>query len=126
MQMVLAIAAGGALGALLRHYVNNAVVHVFGMSFPWGIFAINIAGSFMMGLLVGIFAHYGEVPQNFKAFLTVGILGAFTTFSTFSLDTIVLLERGALLSAALYVAGSVFFAITSLYGGMLLMRAFTA
>jgi CrcB protein len=122
MLMIMAIAGGGALGAVLRHFVNNAVTHLTGGDFPWGIFLVNITGSVLMGILVSLFAHAGEPPQAMKAFLTVGILGGYTTFSTFSLDAVTLLGRGALAEAAFYMAGSVFLAIGGLYAGMGLVR----
>ena len=124
MQIILAIASGGAAGALLRHYLNSAITHILpGSSFPWGIFVINVIGSFLMGILISLFAHFWEPPQAIKAFLTVGMLGAFTTFSTFSLDTVLLIERGAWVSAAIYTGGSVILAIISLYGGMIAIRS---
>lgn len=78
-----------------------------------------------MGLLVSLFAHVWEPPQAMKAFLTVGILGGFTTFSTFSLDAVMLVERGATGAAALYVGGSVILAIGALYAGMAIVRMLT-
>lgn len=126
MQTILAIAGGGAFGALLRHAMNNIVTHMVGTTFPWGIFAVNIFGSFLMGVLIALFAHIWDPPQAMKAFLTVGLLGAFTTFSTFSMDAITLIERGAIGAAVLYIAGSVLLAIGALYGGMMLVRIFTA
>lgn len=126
MQTVIAIAAGGGIGALIRHFLNLAVTHVAGTGFPWGIFLINVLGSALMGVLVSLFAHVGEVPQPVKAFLTVGILGGFTTFSTFSLDTMALIERGQLGLAALYAIGSVVVSVGALYGGMMLVRGLSA
>lgn len=122
MPMILAIAFGGALGAVLRHFANNALGAWLGDDFPWGIFAVNVAGSFAMGLLISLFAHVWEPPQAMKVFLTVGILGGFTTFSTFSLDAVMLVERGATGAAVLYVGGSVILAIGALYAGMAIVR----
>lgn len=122
MPMIFAIASGGALGAVLRHFLNNAVTHLMGTSFPWGIFLINILGSLVMGILVGLFAHIWQPQAEMKAFLTVGILGGFTTFSTFSLDAVMLLERGAYVPAALYCLGSVVLAIAALFAGLYLVR----
>lgn len=122
MQTILAIAAGGAIGALLRHFLNSGAAQLFGSNFPWGIFIANVAGSFAMGLFISYFALAGEAPQPVRAFLTVGLLGAFTTFSTFSLDAVALFERGAVLAAGLYIAGSVVLAIGGLLAGMALMR----
>lgn len=94
-----------------------------GHGFPWGIFAANILGSFLMGVLIETFARYGTPFPEARALLAVGFLGAFTTFSTFSLDTILLLERGQPLQAIAYVAGSVVLAVGGLYIGMVLVRA---
>lgn len=117
-----AIAAGGAIGALLRHFVNTGAVHMWGTGFPWGILICNVLGSFLMGVLISWLAHVYEPPQAMKAFLAVGLLGAFTTFSTFSLDTIVLIERGAILHAGVYIVTSVVISIAALWGGMQIIR----
>lgn len=122
MQMILAIAAGGAVGAVLRHFTNNAILHVLGHGFPWGIFTANILGSFLMGLLIAAFAHFYEPSQAVKAFLTVGVLGAFTTFSTFSMDSVLMIERGQYGLAALYIGGSLVLGVAALFAGMILVR----
>lgn len=127
MQMILAIAAGGALGAVLRHFLNSFAASVMGTGFPYGIFAANIIGSFLMGVLIVYFALAGEGTQTLKAsFLTVGLLGAFTTFSTFSLDAALMIERGQFLTAGLYIGGSVVLAIGGLFLGMAITRMFLA
>lgn len=118
MNTILAIGLGGGIGALLRHYLNGAVTGWLGTGFPYGIMLINSLGSLVMGLLIGLFAHAGEIPQAWKAFLTVGILGGFTTFSTFSLDAVLLLERGAYGAAALYIGGSVLLSLGALIAAM--------
>jgi fluoride exporter len=124
MQMIFAIAAGGAIGSLLRHYMNMALSHILPDSFfPWGTFSINILGSFIMGILTAAFTYVWEPSEAARVFLTVGILGGFTTFSTFSLDIVVLMERGSYGAAAFYTAGSVLLAIGSLYGGLWLVRS---
>lgn len=122
METVLAIAAGGALGSVLRHFLNNAVAAAAGTEFPWGIFIINILGSFLMGMLVALFAHFGDPRQSVKVFLATGILGGFTTFSTFSLDAVMLFERGSYAAASFYIIGSVGFALAGLCLGQILMR----
>lgn len=124
MPTVFAIALGGALGAVLRHFMNGFITQLVGSGFPWGILAINVLGSIVMGVLVAWFALVGDVPQATKAFLTVGILGGFTTFSTFSLDAVLLVERGAYGAAAWYVVGSVALALGGLVAGMALVKAF--
>lgn len=126
MQTILAIAAGGATGAVMRHGLNSSLTHFLGTGFPYGILAVNVLGSFLMGVLVSVFAHFWEPSQGVKAFLTVGMLGAFTTFSAFSLDAVTLLGRGAYGTAVFYMAGSVVFAVAALFGGMILVRMFVS
>ena len=121
----LAIGAGGALGAMLRHGVNMAVLAVFPVAFPLGILLINIAGSFVMGVLAGVFAHFWEPGQTMKLFLTVGVLGGFTTFSSFSLDAVLLWQRGEVAQAAFYVLSSVVFSILALVLGLWIVRVFS-
>lgn len=123
MKVILAIAAGGAVGAVTRHYLNAHVTHWFGDAFPWGIFVVNVAGSFAMGILVESMALYWSPSQELRAFLTVGLLGAFTTFSTFSLQVALLYERGELLLAAVYVSASVLLAVGGLFAGLAVVRA---
>lgn len=123
MNPIIAIAAGGALGALARHYFAAQVMRWTGDGFPWGIFITNILGSFLMGVLVQVFMNLAEPMPNLRAFLAVGVLGAFTTFSTFSLEVVSLLNRGQLGEAALYTLGSVCLAVLGLYAGMMLARA---
>ena len=118
----LVIGAGGALGAMLRHGVNLAALAVFPTSFPLGILLINIAGSFVMGVLTGVFAHLWEPSQTVKLFLTVGVLGGFTTFSAFSLDAVLLWQRGEVAQASLYVLSSVVFSIGALVLGLWIVR----
>lgn len=122
MTVILSIALGGAVGAVSRHLVNKAALVWLGPGFPWATLAVNVAGSLAMGLLVGWMAARGGLSQEARAFLTVGLLGGLTTFSTFSLDTVVLIERGALAQAAGYVAASVALSIGALFLGLFLMR----
>lgn len=122
MQTMIAIAAGGAVGAVLRHVLNSGLAQMLGSGFPYGILFANVLGSFVMGVLVTSFALFWDAPQAVKAFLTVGMLGAFTTFSAFSLDAVTLYERGAVGLSALYVVMSVTLAISGLLAGMALVR----
>ena len=92
------------------------------MNFPWGILIINVTGSFLIGALVGLFGTRWDLPQAVRIFLTVGICGGYTTFSTFSLDSYYLLERGELGAALLYIIGSVLLSIGALGGGLYLSR----
>jgi CrcB protein len=126
MKIILAIAAGGAVGALARHYVNAQISHWFGDGFPWGILVANVAGSFAMGVLAESLALVWSPSQAMRAFLVVGLLGAFTTFSTFSLQVVLLYERGQMLLAASYVAASVILAVGGLFAGLALVRYIAA
>lgn len=125
MLSVLSIAAGGALGAVSRHFVNVGTAS-FGVAFPWGTLIVNVAGSFVMGLAIGLFAHLWQPPQEVRSFLTVGFLGGLTTFSTFSLDAVTLYERGEVAMSALYIAASVIISIAGLFAGLYLVRIFSA
>lgn len=122
MKLVLAIAVGGAIGAVGRHYAAGQVMKLSGGGFPWGTVAVNVLGSFLMGALVEVMALKWSISQELRAFLTVGILGAFTTFSTFSLDVALLTERGAHLGAMGYVLVSVLASIGALFAGLFLLR----
>ena len=115
---------GGGLGASLRHGVNMASGRLFGTAFPYGTFIINITGSIVMGLIAGYLAFKGEASQHWRLFLMTGILGGYTTFSAFSLDTALLYERGAIGLAVLYVLGSVMLSIVGLFAGLALVRHF--
>ncbi len=114
---------GGGIGAMLRHGVNLAQARL-GTGFPWSTFLINVSGSLIMGLVAGWFALKADASQGMRLFLTTGILGGYTTFSTFSLDAALLYERGELGQAALYVAGSVILSIGGLFAGLWLVRNF--
>ncbi|MCZ6453097.1 MAG: fluoride efflux transporter CrcB [Alphaproteobacteria bacterium] len=122
MKLVLAIALGGAIGAVGRHYVSVAMTLLLGHGFPWGTLVVNIFGSFLMGVLIEAMALAWSPTAEMRALLTVGVLGAFTTFSTFSLDVAVLYERGASLLLAFYIVTSVAVSILALFAGLRLMR----
>ena len=121
--LLLAVAAGGALGSVARYLAGIGATRLFGLGFPWGTLIINIAGSFLIGAFVELFALKWDLPQEARVFLTVGICGGFTTFSTFSLDTWVLMERGDWGFAAAYILGSVVLSIVALIGALHLVRA---
>ncbi len=121
-----AVAAGGAIGAVLRHGVNVMSTHLWGTDFPWATLTVNILGSFVMGLLIAVFAHFWQPPQEIKLFLVTGLLGAFTTFSAFSLDVSVLWERGALLATSGYVLASVVLSVAALFAALLIVRSFVS
>ncbi|HEX3939604.1 MAG TPA: fluoride efflux transporter CrcB [Xanthobacteraceae bacterium] len=113
---------GGGIGAAIRHAVNLAAARFIGGSFPFGTMTINVLGSFAMGLIAEYFALRRGLPQHWRLFLTTGVLGGFTTFSAFSLEAALLYERGQLVSAAIYVGGSVVLAIAALFAGLAIVR----
>ena len=118
----MAIAAGGAVGALLRYWVSTGTYALFGRAFPYGTLVVNVAGSLLLGvlyvLLIERLAHSAEL----RAFLLVGLLGAFTTFSTFSLETFNLLEEGEPFKAVLNVVLSVTLCLAATWAGVLAGR----
>jgi CrcB protein len=113
---------GGGLGSTLRHIVNVASARVLGTAFPYHTFIINITGSTVMGLIAGYLAFRGEASQPWRLFLMTGVLGGYTTFSAFSLDAVLLYERGEIALALFYVVGSVVLSIAGLFAGLALMR----
>lgn len=114
---------GGGFGAMLRHGVNLGAARWLGLNFPWGTAVVNVTGSLIMGLIAGWFALRADASQGWRLFLTTGILGGYTTFSAFSLDTAVLYERGDIGLAAAYVAGSVVLSIAGLFAGLWIIRS---
>jgi fluoride exporter len=116
------VAAGGAIGAVLRFLAVIGATRAFGPGFPMGTLAVNIAGSFLMGLLFVILTARGS---TLHPFLMTGILGGFTTFSAFSLDAVTLWEGGHATQAALYVAASVIFSLAALLVGAAIARSLT-
>jgi fluoride exporter len=117
----LLVFVGGGLGAIARHGVNRAGLTLLGPGFPWWTLAVNVLGSFLIGLLAGMFGAM-ETGHNARLFLTTGFLGGFTTFSAFSLDALTLWERGELLQAGLYVAASVFLSLLAAALGLMMSR----
>jgi CrcB protein len=115
---------GGGLGAALRHGLNVVFARMLGTAFPYSTLTINITGSLVMGLIAGYFAFKGDASQNWRLFLTTGILGGYTTFSAFSLDAALLYERGEIGLAALYIGASVVVSILGLFAGLALARSF--
>jgi len=114
---------GGGLGAALRHFVNGLSLRLLGTALPYGTFFINVTGSILMGVVAGVFALKLPLPPALRLFVATGILGGYTTFSTFSLETALLVERGQALVALGYVAGSVLLGVAGLFAGMALVRA---
>ena len=118
------VALGGATGAVLRFHAGRLVGSLVGpdAAFPWGTFSINVAGSFAMGLLAGWLARHADGGEAWRLLLAVGVLGGFTTFSSFSLETVLLLERGMPALAATYVLGSMLAGIGGLFLGLMMIR----
>jgi len=121
--LYLIVFAGAGIGGALRHGVNVGAVKLFGYGFPFGTLIVNVLGSFLIGLLAGWFAFRPGVPQDMRLFLTTGILGGFTTFSAFSLDAALLIERNAYALAAAYLLGSVTASLVALFLGLALFRS---
>lgn len=119
----LAVFIGGGLGAVLRWLIGRASMAMFGTAFPWGTMAVNIIGSFLIGLSVGAFSAFGT-GQTMRLFLVTGFLGGFTTFSAFSLDALTLWERGQHGVAVAYVLTSVLLSLAAIVAGMLASRLF--
>jgi CrcB protein len=116
---------GGGIGAALRHGVNLIAARLFGTAFPFGTLTVNVLGSLIMGLLAAYFAFKGDATQHWRLFFTTGLLGGFTTFSAFSLDVVLLYERGQTGLAAAYILASVAISIAGLFAGLALVRNFT-
>ena len=113
---------GGGIGSVLRYGVTLAATSIFGIGFPVGTLTVNIVGSFVMGLFAAYFAPWGEAALAWRLLFMTGVMGGFTTFSAFSLDTAVLYERGQSVAALLYVAASNVGSITALFLGLMLLR----
>jgi len=123
--LYLIVFVGAGIGGALRHGVNVGAARLFGYGFPFGTLIVNVLGSFLIGLLAGWFAFRPGVPQDMRLFLTTGILGGFTTFSAFSLDAALLIERNAYALAAAYLLGSVTASLVALFLGLALFRSGT-
>jgi fluoride exporter len=120
--LYLIVFIGAGIGGALRHGVNIGATRLLGFGFPYGTFIVNVVGSFAMGLFAGYFAFRPGIGQHVRLFLTTGVLGGFTTFSAFSLDTALLVERHAWGLAAGYAVGSVAAGLSALFLGLALFR----
>jgi fluoride exporter len=121
--LYLIVFIGAGIGGALRHGANVGASKLFGFGFPFGTLIVNVTGSFVMGVFAGYFAYRAGVPQHVRLFLTTGILGGFTTFSTFSLDAALLIERHSLGAAAGYMVGSVVAGLAALFFGLAVFRS---
>jgi CrcB protein len=126
MNSLFPVMIGGAVGAGARHLVGQAMLARLGPGFPWWTLSVNIAGSLAMGLLIGLLARSGAGGETTRLFVGVGILGGFTTFSSFSLEFWMLFERGQTGQAAFYVLASVIGALLACGAGMIAVRQFPA
>ncbi len=122
MKMLLVIALGGAMGALGRYATVTQVSRWLGVEFPYGTLAVNILGSVILGFLVETLALKAPLNEELRGFLVIGLLGAFTTFSTFSLDVVLLLQRHAYLTAGGYIIANVAVCVGGLFLAMILAR----
>ena len=122
MTHLLLVAAGGAAGSVSRYLVTLGAARLLGAHFPWGTLAVNIVGSFLMGLVIALGAHKLHISNEMRLTLTTGFLGGFTTFSAFSLDFAYLFERKDYTLAALYLAGSVGLSILAFFAALILVR----
>lgn len=118
MNTLLWVALGGAIGASGRHMLSRVSLHAFGTGFPWGTFMANVLGSLAIGLVVGWMVYTAPHSQNLRAFLVVGVLGGFTTFSAFSLESANMIKTGNLMQAVLYMGGSVAVCLMAVFAGL--------
>ena len=119
MMEILSVAVGGALGAVCRYLLGNFISRMSGSALPWGTFAINIIGCFCMGLLMTLIVERGLLPAAWRLFLCVGLLGGFTTFSTFGYESLMLLTEGNIAAAAAYSGGSLLLGLLAAGAGVL-------
>ncbi|MBB6179501.1 fluoride efflux transporter CrcB [Pseudorhizobium flavum] len=120
---LLLVAAGGATGSVMRYLVGQWSIRLLGPSFPWGTLIVNVLGSFAIGLLAELIARKLDASLEMRLLLVTGFLGGFTTFSAFSLDALVLFERGATGAAVAYILGSVGISLAAVMGGLALGRS---
>jgi CrcB protein len=118
----LVVFVGAGVGGMLRHFLNIWIARLAGTHFPMHTFVINITGSIVMGIITALFALKGGATGHLRLFLATGILGGYTTFSTFSLDAILLWERHDYLLAAYYIGGSVVLSLLGLMAGLWIVR----
>ncbi len=122
MQNILLVAMGGAIGATARYLLSGFALRTLGPGMPWGTFSANILGSFLLGILVGWLAFKGDAGTHWKMLLGTGMMGGFTTFSTFSLETVMMIERKAYSQAALYAFGSLALGVVAMFVGLMIAR----
>lgn len=125
--LLLLVMIGGAIGAALRYQAGRLFMHMLGTGMPWGTWFVNITGGLFMGLLAGLLARFGGASgETWRVLVGVGVLGGYTTFSSFSLETVMMIERGAWGPAILYVTTSAVGAILALFAGLWITRMLPA
>ncbi len=122
--MLWMVAVGGAVGATLRYVIMGKLAHLLGSNFPSPTLIVNVSGSLLMGLLVALLARTSFATMELRAFLAVGVLGGYTTFSSFSLDFLTLVERGDILPACLYALSSLILSLIAVFAGIYIGRVF--
>ena len=120
MKLYLLIGLAGGLGAMARYLVTSAFMHLTGRGFPWGTFSVNVLGSALMGFLAVWLVARWQLPLEYRLAILTGFLGAFTTMSAFSVDTLALMERQQWVSAGAYAVGTIVLCLVAARGGMLL------
>lgn len=123
MLQIILVAIGGAIGSVARYLTGLLTLRLFGPGFPWGTLAVNVIGSLAIGVFAELIARRYGASQELRLFIVTGFLGGFTTFSAFSLDVAVLVERGAMLPAVAYVAVSMLVSLFAVFAGLALVRA---
>ena len=123
MKMILMVAMGGAIGSSFRYLVGVAATRFLGIGFPWGTMIVNITGSFIMGVLIALLALRFSVGNEVRAFLAIGVLGGFTTFSSFALDVVSLYEKKQYFASMGYISISVMGSILALFLGLFVVRS---
>jgi CrcB protein len=127
-QQVLLIAVGGSLGAIARYGLSTFVYHMTSATFPWGTLVINLTGSFAIGLVIELF-DTAIIPTEWRSLITIGFLGAYTTFSTYTLETVNLLRDGELKLAVFNVVASnlvgILFVVLGIYSSRILLKMFS-
>lgn len=120
--LTLYVALGGAFGAAMRYALSQGVSGWLGKSFPYGTLTVNVLGALLMGIALGLILTYLPKGKEFHAFIVIGTLGGFTTFSSFTFESYLLVERGEWMSAGLYMFGSIALSLVALLGGMWLFK----
>jgi len=122
MPAIFLVMLGGAVGSAARLLVSRLSLSLFGPGYPWGTLAVNVFGGLLMGVLAGMLARFVSGGEHLRLLLAVGVLGGFTTFSSFALEVVLMVERGDWVVAFGYILASVLGATLALFGGLLLVR----